>query len=159
TVPGVEAAAVATNFPLGAGFQGTVFREGEVNDPNRRGTLCNFDVVTPEYFETLRIPMRSGRLLTEFDRPGSAPVVVINETTARMLWPGEEAMHKRLTYYGNAVPWEVVGIVADSVVATIGEDPQPVIYYPMRQRYSPAASFQVRTSGNPKAVMGAMRAV
>lgn len=159
TVPGVEAAAVATNFPLNAGFQGTVFREGEIEDPNRRGTLCHFDIVTPEYFDTLRIPLRRGRLLTEFDRPGSTPVVVINEATARLLWPGQEALHKRLTYYGNPVPFEVVGVIADSVIANIGEDPQPAIYYSMRQRYSPAASFQVRTSGNPKAVMGAMRAV
>jgi predicted permease len=158
TVPGVEAAAVATNFPLNAGFQGTVFREGEIEDPNRRGTLCHFDIVTPEYFDTLRIPLRRGRLLTEFDRPGSTAVVVINEATARLLWPGQEALHKRLTYYGNPVPFEVVGVVADSVIAAIGEDPQPAIYYPIRQRYSPAASFQVRTSGSPKAVIGAMRA-
>jgi len=158
TVPGVQAAAVATNFPLNAGFQGTTFREGEIEDPNRRGTLCHFDIVTPGYFDTLRIPLRRGRLLTEFDRPGSTPVVVINEETARLLWPGQEALHKRLTYYGNPVPFEVVGVVADSVIAAIGEDPQPAIYYPMRQRYSPTASFQVRTSGNPKAVIGAMRA-
>ena len=158
TVPGVEAVAVATNFPLNPGFQGTVFREGEIEDPNRRGTLCHFDIVTPEYFETARIPLRRGRNINEFDRPESTPVVVINEAAGRLLWPDGDAMHKRLTYYGNKVPFEVVGIVADSVIAAIGEQPQPAIYYPMRQRFSPAASFQVRTSGNPKAVMGAMRA-
>ena len=159
TVPGVEAAAVATNFPLNGTFQGTVFREGEIDDPNRRGTLCHFDIVTPEYFDTVRIPLRRGRNINEFDRPGSTPVVVISETTGRLLWPDQDALHKRLTYYGNKVPFEVVGIVADSVVTQIGEEPQPVIYYPMRQRYSPAASFQVRTSGNPKAVISAIRAV
>ena len=51
----------------------------------------------------------------------------------------------------------MVGVVANSVVANGGEDPQPVIYYAMRQRYSPLASLQVRTSGNPEAVLGAVR--
>jgi predicted permease len=158
TVPGVQAAAVATNFPLGGGFQGTIFHEGELEDPNRRGTLCNFDVITPEYFDTVQIPLRRGRNLTEFDGPASAPVAVVNETAVRLLWPTEDALHKRFTYFGNKVPFEVVGVVADSVVNNIGEDPQPVIYYSMRQRFSPGASFQVRTAGNPEAVMGAVRA-
>ena len=158
TVPGVQAAAVATNFPLNGTFQGTVFHEGELEDPNRRGTLCHFDVVTPEYFDTVRIPLRRGRNLTEFDGPSSTPIALVNETAARLLWPTEDALHKRFTYYGNKVPFEVVGVVADSVIAAIGEDPQPVIYYAMRQRFSPAASFQVRTSGSPEAVIGAVRA-
>src|SRR5206468_3826005 len=84
-----------------------------------------------------------GRNLNEFDRPGSTPVVVISETTGRLLWPDQDPLHKRLTYYGNKVPFEVVGIVADSVVQQIGEDPQPVIYYSMRQRYSPAATIRI----------------
>jgi predicted permease len=158
TVPGVQAAAVATNFPMNAGFQGTVFREGELDDPNRRGTLCHFDIVTPEYFDTLRIPFRRGRNFTEFDGPASTPVAVISEAAARLLWPTEDGLHKRLTYFGNKVPFEIVGVVADSVIAQIGEDPQPVIYYAMRQRFSPGASLQVRTAGNPEAVMGAVRA-
>jgi predicted permease len=158
TVPGVQAAAVATNFPLNAGFQGTVFHEGELEDPNRRGTLCHFDVVTPEYFDTVRIPFRRGRNLNDFDGPAATPVALVNETAARLLWPTEDALHKRFTYYGNKTPFEVVGVVADSVVNAIGEDPQPVIYYAMRQRFSPAASFQVRTSGSPEALLGAVRA-
>jgi predicted permease len=158
TVPGVQAAAVATNFPLNAGFQGTIFHEGELEDPNRRGTLCHFDIVTPEYFDTLRIPLRRGRNLNEFDGSDSAPVAVISEAAANLLWPTGDALHKRFTYFGNKVPIEVVGVVATSVVNALGEDPQPVIYYPMRQRFSPAASFQIRTAGNPEALIGAVRA-
>ena len=158
TVPGVQAAAVSTNFPLGGSFQGTVFREGEFENPNYRGTLCSFNVATPEYFDTLHIPFHRGRNFTQFDGPGSTAVVIVNETAARLLWSGEEALHKRLTYYGNKTPFEVIGVVADSVVNNIGEDPQPVLYYAMRQRFSPAVSFQVRTTGNPEAVQGAVRA-
>jgi putative ABC transport system permease protein len=157
TVPGVQAATVATNFPMGGGFSGTVFREGELENPNYRGTLCNFNEVTPEYFKTLRIPLRGGRNFTEFDGPNSAPVAILNQKAAQLLWAGEDALHKRFTYFGNKVPFEVVGIVANSVVANVGEDPQPVIYYAMRQRYSPAASLQVRTTGNPEAVIGDVR--
>jgi hypothetical protein len=75
------------------------------------------------------VPSRAQFL--EFDGPGSTAVVIVNETAARLLWSGEEALHKRLILLGNKTPFEVIGVVADSVVNNIGEDPQPVLYYAM----------------------------
>lgn len=162
SVPGVQAATVATNPPLGGIFSGTVFREGESPDnPSQRGTLLTFDTVLPGYFETLRIPLRRGRDFTDLDRENTRSVAVINEAAARLLWPGQEPLGKRFNYFLPNQPnqvFEVVGIVADSVVRNIGEDPQPVAYFPLRQRYSPAATLQVRTVGNPELVMGMVRA-
>jgi len=161
SVPGVEAATVATNAPLAGFFAGTVFREGESpENPSQHGTLLNFDTVTPGYFEALRIPLRSGRDFTEFDRENTTSVVIVNEVAARLLWPGQAPLGKRFNYFRPNQPsqvFEVVGVVANSVVVNIGEDPQPVAYFPLRQRYSSAATLQVRTSGNPEAVMGTVR--
>lgn len=161
SVPGVQSATVATNAPLGGTFAGTVFREGESpENPSQHGTLLNFNTVLPGYFETLRIPLRSGHDFTEFDRENTTSVVIVNEVAAKLLWPSQAPLGKRFNYFRPNQPtqiFEVVGVVADSVVANIGEDPQPVAYFPMSQRYSAAATLQVRTRGNPEAVMGMVR--
>ncbi len=77
SVPGVEDATIANNFPLGGGGFGTIFREGEQANPATRGTLVAQIAITPSYFNTVRIPMISGRNFTEFDREGSAQVTIV----------------------------------------------------------------------------------
>jgi len=157
TVPGVVNATVASNGLLGGGIAGTIFREGEQADPNNRGTLVNLDDVTPGHFETLRIPLLRGRDFTDFDREGTTPVVIVNEAMAKLMWPGEEAIGKRFAMVIDPKMYQVVGVVGTSVVAQIGEDPQPLAYFPMRQQYSPFATLMVRTTGNPEPLLGAVR--
>ena len=157
SIPGVAAAAVSSNGIFGGGLAGTVFREGEQTDPNNRGTLVNLDYVTPGHFDTLRIPFLRGRDFTEFDRENTTPVVIINEATANLLWPGQEALGKRFSIVTTPTMLQVVGVVATSIVIRIGEDPQPVAYFPMRQQYSPFATLVVRTTGNPESVLAAVR--
>src|SRR6266849_4694367 len=157
SIPGVAAAAVSSNGIFGGGLAGTVFREGEQTDPNNRGTLVNLDDVTPGHFDTLRIPFLRGRDFTEFDRENTTPVVIINEATANLLWPGQEALGKRFSIVTTPTMLQVVGVVATSIVSRIGEDPQPVAYFPMRQQYSPFATLVVRTTGNPESVLAAVR--
>ncbi len=157
SIPGVAAAAVSSNGIFGGGLAGTVFREGEQTDPNNRGTLVNLDYVTPGHFDTLRIPFLRGRDFTEFDRENTTPVVIINEATANLLWPGQEALGKRFSIVTTPTMLQVVGVVATSIVIRIGEDPQPVAYFPMRQQYSPFATLVVRTTGNPESVLATVR--
>src|SRR5260370_41104071 len=88
TVPGVVSASASWNGIFGGGFLGTIFREGEQTDPNNRGTLVNFDDVTPGHFEPMRIPLLRGRGFTDFDRESTAPVVVITEPMAKFLCRG-----------------------------------------------------------------------
>jgi predicted permease len=157
TVPGVVNATVSANGILGGGIAGTIYREGEQADPNNRGTLVNLDDVTPGHFETLRIPLLRGRDFTEFDRETTTPVVIVNEAMAKLVWPGEEALGKRFSFVIEPKMYEVVGVVGTSVVGQIGEDPQPVAYFPMRQQYAPFATLIVRTTGNPEPLLGAVR--
>ena len=156
-VPGVVDAAVATNFPLGGGILGTMYREGEQNNPNSHGALMSLVSVTPNYFETLRIPLLKGRNLNEFDRDQSLPVAILNEAAAATLWRGQDPLNKRFAQFGKPALFQVMGIVRDSVVSTIGETPQPVVYMPMTQAYSSAVTFQVRTAGDPEPLLGAVR--
>lgn len=159
-VHGVEAVATASILPAvgGAGVLQTVFREGEAEHASARGSLMMFDDVSPGYFAALRIPFRKGRDFTEFDRQDSTLVAIINEAAARQLWPGQEALHKRFTIVQRPELYEVVGVVADSVYGAVGEEPQPVICRPMRQEYAPAVALIVRTTGDPNAVLAAVRA-
>jgi predicted permease len=157
SVPGVVSTSVSSNGIFGGGFAGTIFREGEQTDPNNRGTLVNFDDVTPGHFETMRIPLLSGRDFTDFDRENTTPVVIINEAMAKMVWPGQEAVGKRFSIVTDPKLLQVVGVVGTAVIGRIGEDPQPIAYVPMRQQYSPFAALVVRTTSNPEPLLGAVR--
>jgi predicted permease len=157
TVPGVVSASVSSNGVFGGGLAGTIFREGEQTDPNNRGTLVNFDDVTPGHFETLRIPLISGRDFTDFDRENTTRVAVINEAMAKAIWPGQDALGKRFAIVTEPNLLQVVGVVGTTIIGQIGEDPQPVAYLPMRQQYSPFGTLVVRTNSNPEPLIGAVR--
>ncbi|HEX9224157.1 MAG TPA: ABC transporter permease [Candidatus Acidoferrales bacterium] len=157
SVPGVADAAVNSGGLFGAAIAGTTFREGEQTNPNDRGTLVNYDNVTPGYFNTMRIPLLHGRGFTEFDREGSTKVAIINEVMARMMWPGQEALGKRFYTFADAQPYEVIGVVGNTVVLQISQDPQPTAYVPLRQQYSAVGALIVRTTGNPEAVLETAR--
>ena len=157
TVPGVVSASVSTNGVFGGGFLGTIFREGEQTDPNNRGTLVNFDNVTPGHFETMHIPLISGRDFTDFDRENTTRVAVINEAMAKMLWPGQEPLGKRFAIVTGPDLLQVIGVVGTTVIGQIGEEPQPIAYLPMRQQYSPFGTLVVRTNANPEPLIGAVR--
>jgi predicted permease len=156
-VPGVEAAAVATVGPLNGGILLTVFPEGQQQNPTQRGTLVLFNDVAPGYFDTMRIPIRAGRDFTDFDRDGSSPVAIVNETMARMLWPGQDAVGKRFTIVQNPMVYEVAGVAAGSIIMQLGETPQPVIYRPLAQNYAPGTALLVRSSGDPERAIATVR--
>src|SRR5262249_40144211 len=84
-----------------------------------------------------------------FDRVGSRIVVVVNEAMAKKFWPGDDAIGKRFTFFGQTEVREIVGIVRNAAVFQVGEDPQAVIYLPLAQNFTPAATLQVRTNGPP----------
>src|SRR5438093_128865 len=158
TVPGVVSASVSSNGVFAGGLAGTIFREGEQTDPNNRGTLVNFDDVTPGHFETMRIPLISGRDFTDFDREKTTRVAIINEAMAKAIWPGQEPLGKRFAIVKEPELLQVIGVVGTTVVGQIGEDPQPTAYLPMRQQYSPFATLLARTNSNPEPLIGAVRA-
>ena len=83
-------------------------------------------MVSASYFKTIGMRLRQGRLLADTDMHGTPPVTVINETMAKKFWPKGDAIGKRIlvqeivpgkTALGDEIPWEVVGVVANAVVA------------------------------------------
>jgi predicted permease len=157
TAPGVQTAAVSANFPIGGGLARTIFPEGQDEASGYRGTLTILNSVTPTYFDTLRIPMIAGRSFADTDRADTLPVAIVNEAMAKHFWPNEVALGKRFHFFGDMTLRQVVGVVANTTVLQIGEDPQPLAYLPMTQQYSPVATLQVRTTGDPDAVISSVR--
>jgi putative ABC transport system permease protein len=156
-VAGVEAATVASAPPLAGAILLTVFPEGEGQNPNYRGSLVQFNDVSPGYFGALRIPLNTGRDFNEFDGEQSKPVAIVNQALARQLWPGQNALNKRFAIVQQTTLFEIVGVAETSVINAVGEDPTPMIYRPIQQEYSPGVSLLVRTRGDPASLIGAVR--
>jgi len=107
--------------------------------------------VTPGYFDTLRIPILSGRAFSAAENEKAPAVAIINQTMARKFWSVENAVGKRFSIKGPGGPFiEVVGIVQDGKYKGIVEDPMPFFYLPLSQVYVDFRTFHVRTSLPPE---------
>jgi putative ABC transport system permease protein len=129
--PGVERASLSASLPgLRDGWQTDISAEGY--RPTKRGELINVDwsIVTPDYFQTMKIPILRGRTFTRDEDEQGKPVVLIDENLARRFWPNEDAVGKHIGY--DSPTWhEVIGIVPE--VKTYGSQAKPLIriYTPM----------------------------
>jgi predicted permease len=130
-------------------------------------SLAYWQSMSPEYFETLRIPVLQGRGIEATDRIGTPGVAVINRTLAKQVWPGGDALGQRILLGGGATDsvWRtVVGIVGDVRHRGLDAEPRPEIYLPHAQ--FPAGTgtalrtlrVVLRTDGDPAQLTGALRA-
>jgi len=133
----------------------TVLAEG-IENPEE-GLLLGVNAVGSGYFETLGIPLVRGRTFQPSDRADSLSVAVVNETLAERLWPGREAIGRRLTLQGEETPVEIVGVVRKARYQSITEEPQPYLYLPLEQRYGPQVELIVRARGNPETLGNLVR--
>jgi putative ABC transport system permease protein len=160
--PGVEAATITSDLPLGGGADFLAFSvEGRVLSPTDRTPDAESRVISPDYFRTLEIPLRSGRLLTDRDTTGVPDAVVINETLARKYFTGENPIGKRVTYgdpQAKDAQWfTIVGVVGDVHGTRLNDEPYAQIYSSFRQTPRRGFSLIVRTAGEPTAMLRTMR--
>jgi putative ABC transport system permease protein len=120
-------------------------------------SLLNNATVSTDYFKTLGIPVLSGRDFDDRDTESSADVIIVNETLARRLAPGGEAVGKRLRMDSKGDYLEVVGVVRDIKYHQLGEQPLFFGYRPLGQRYQPTLTLHVRTLGDPAAAISQVR--
>lgn len=155
-LPGVVAASVTRQRPLTGRWTSTIRPEG-VEDGSPSLTLY-FNRAGPDYFEAMGIPIVEGRAIGVDDVPGAPPVLVLNETTAQRLWPGQEVVGKTIEWRDRT--WTVVGIAADAKYYTIGDEPVSQVYVPPAQDFDPSMNtFVVRTSVPPAGAISAVEAV
>jgi putative ABC transport system permease protein len=156
-LPGVQSVGLGTSI-VRAPQSSTLSVEGRpVQDPTVRNLSVPYDSVTPEFFTTLRIPLRRGRLFTSADRPGTERVVMVNESLARRFFPSEEPLGKRVTYddpTSEQARWlTIVGLVADTRRGGVDRQPRAELYYPLAQVPDRRMYALVRTSADPLALV------
>jgi predicted permease len=158
TLPGVESAACLTSVPSGWTWNWTQFTaEGAPPATPGEEPSAISQIVTPEFFSTLRLPLRQGRFLSDQDLSSAPPVAVISESMAAQNWPGQNALGKHIQL-GRPEAGEpfrtVVGIVGDVKPNAMDHDPSPTAYVPFAQQPESASAFVVRTSGDPLTLVG-----
>ena len=119
--------------------------------------LVQVNTVGLGYFQTIGIPIVRGRDFTRGDTDKSPKVVVINQTMAQQFWKNDEPLGKRFKFFGDQDYSTVIGVAKDSKYNAVNEDPQPFIYQPLAQNYTPAAALHVRASGDASALTAPVR--
>ena len=149
-VPGVQSVAAVDFLPVNMGNQQTIVAlDGKGDAPDVGIFQTDFSSVTPGYFETMEMPLRTGRAFLSSDREGSPPVAIINEALAERLWPGENPAGKRLKFGGSdGELTEIVGVIANATYRSIGEDPVRMLYKPMAQYPGRELAMLVRMAGD-----------
>src|SRR5215472_2893152 len=163
--PGVLSAAVSDRYPfepetLSAGAAAFSFNfqiEGRQLQPGEAPPASTYAAVSPDYFKTLGIPLRAGRLFTagdsdEFKAPN---VLLINEAAKRQLWPNEDPVGKRISADGGQHWAQIVGIVGDVREFGLDHPPTSEFYVAQAQNPSPAALI-VRTATEPLSMARAL---
>jgi hypothetical protein len=131
----VQQAALSSRLPFSLNFNLEQIWVPGFHQPGDRGTPTHNARVSSEYFETLGIPLVEGRLFTAADTPSTTPVLVINETMARRYWAKETAVGKRIRLRGESgPPFEIVGVVANHKVQTVGEADKPYMHFAYNQQ-------------------------
>ncbi len=165
SLPGVRSAGAASFLPVSGGGGALHFNiNGRPPKSPHDYTVTGYRTVTPNYFETLGMPLVQGRFFTAADTEKAPPVVVINSAMARTYFPVENPLGKRLQLGAipeSDVPWmEVVGVVGD-VRQGLDLDPQAEMYLPYRQADQVLPVFQLsivlRTATDPLLQAAALR--
>ena len=158
--PGVQSAGLVLSLPLGGDtfnvWRGLI-REGRPATSEEQSN-AQYLPISPDYFQTLQIPLKAGRTFTDHDNLQSTKVVIVNETMARQLWPGESPIGKRfMIWRDEKVQREIVGVVGDTK-PSLDKEAGPQMYVPYAQDPTwGSLSLVVRTNGEPTAVAGSVR--
>ncbi|HZM86204.1 MAG TPA: ABC transporter permease [Blastocatellia bacterium] len=156
-VPGVVHATIARDRPFGGGFQRSVFIEGQEPPPGGRGVLVQTNNIGTGFFQTLGIPLLSGRDFTENDNQQAPRVMIINEAMAKRFWPDQNPVGKRLKLFGDQDFREVVGLVADTKYNSLTEPKRAFMYIPLQQEYVPQINLHVRAASDATGLIAALR--
>jgi predicted permease len=152
-LPGVERASIARHvLASGSSSGGNVRRPDAPDVPE---VNASYTLVSPEYFETMRIELLAGRGFTTVDAQGAPRVAVINSTLADRLWPGESPLGQRIEGFGDG-PAEVIGVTRDSRYAMITEEPRPFVFLSFAQAYHSGLAIHARAPGAEAATLRAI---
>jgi len=171
-LPGVESASLAFSIPLGYYGDGTgVYAEGQAVSSDKRPPGAGINIVTPDYFSTMRMKIVEGRAFTDADTSTSQPVAIVNQTMAEHLWPHQDALGRRFSLGGSEGPFKsenqgapvrwktVVAVVRNAKLQSLLDAPGNFFYVPQTQDYRSTHVLQLRTSVPPQSLIAPVEAL
>ena len=146
-LPGVESASWARRAPLSpGGSSGSVFTLDGGTAPEPDAVIVAVNYVDPYFFDTVDIPVLRGRGFREEETAGDRRVALVSERAARQLWPGQDAIGRRIVNADTGgAPFEVIGVVRDAHMSQSPFDRPPFVLYPFGLQPMGAATLHVHT--------------
>ncbi len=163
-LPGVSKAAYGYPLPMSQNDMSVAFSiDGRPRPPGEEPS-ARASVVSADFFETMRMPLRRGRFFSPAkDRPGSPPVMIVNQAFATRFFPGVDALGKRVTSdlssTDKAESREIVGILGDVTHTSLTEAAEPEYYIPFAQAPIIQPTFALRVAGDPAAYVETVRSL
>ena len=158
-LPGVTEVATTASLPTDVVQHNGIFVVGAPPPPNDAVPFVLYSPVSDGYFRALSIPMLSGRPFGPQDRLDSPPVMIVSQAMARQFWPKGNAIgaQVRMGPDPQSTPFTIIGIAGDVRNDPARADAEPMAYGSARQEARPSVALLIRTSGNPTAILGALR--
>jgi len=161
TAPGVEAVAITDAVPLSGNSSRSPYARADGNPvPVNQRPLGLTRSISPGYFQTLRIPLLSGRDFSEQDKGDSPPVVILSNATAKKLFPNENPLGRQMLFgtdNGTGLRAEVIGVVGDVRSQDLAKANDVEFYRPWPQRTNPFLNVLVRSATKAEATAGIVR--
>jgi len=158
-VPGVASVSLSKNTPLNnSRWFERVMVDGQIRQSAEEGT--DFNAVAPRYFETMRIPLRSGREFTIRDGAGAPGVAIVDQAFVQRYFPNQQPIGHWVSYEGSPVErMEIVGVAGSTRSRGLRQTAQPTVYIPYAQQDAGGATLEVYAAGSLNEVANAIRAV
>jgi macrolide transport system ATP-binding/permease protein len=168
-IPGIQSVSLATTVPPEDwSTRVSIFYEGQVPPLNyvrghefEVGIRVDMNTVAPNYFKTMEIPILQGRDFAERDKTGAPLVAIVSQRLAQRLWPGENAVGKRIEWPSwvgaPRPPIEIIGISSDARYRSLMADAPLLLYVPESQNYSGTQTLVVHTTADPEDLVGSVR--
>jgi putative ABC transport system permease protein len=155
-LPGVRSAAISSALPPMKKRETLVLAEGQPDVPLPQRPLVTIELISPRWFETLGVPLVSGRDFRDADTATAPKVLIANHAFARRFWPNENPIGKHVEV-GRIAGWEVVGVAGDVKNNGLAADPEAQLYIPFAQLPWASMNLLLRTSVEPHSVVSAVR--
>ena len=157
-LPGVRSAAISATLPLSFTRVTPVLPEGQPAVPLAQRPFIDIEAISPEWFQTLRVPLLAGRLFTAADDAQAPKVVIVNQTCARRFWPGQNPIGKTFIVGRGPQSSQVIGVAADIRNHGLADNTQPQLYLPFKQLPWGDMNLLVRTAVPPLQMAAAVHA-
>ena len=157
-LPGVRGAAISAALPLSYTRITPVLPEGQPAVPLAERPFIDIEAISPQWFQTMRVPLLTGRAFTDADDGHAPKVVIVNQTCARRFWPGQNPIGKTFIVGRGPITSEVIGVAADIRNHGLGDDTRPQLYLPFKQLPWGNMNLLVRTTVPPLTMAGAVHA-